>query len=89
MCVSLNAAMATDGVVIAVDDGAALNSRFISSRHDGVVGFRVYAFAGAYREGRHVTLVESFVAASGAKSYQVNDAVVVTVGDGADAPMSA
>jgi len=35
-------------------------------------------------KGARATLVESFVAAEGAKAYQVNDAVILSVGDGAE-----
>jgi Fe-S cluster assembly protein SufD len=35
-------------------------------------------------KGARVTLVESFVAAEGAKSYQAHDAVILSIGDGAE-----
>ena len=83
--ISLNAAMATDGVLVSVADGASpakplqiihvatasKSSAFTSSRIE--VG-----------KGARMTLVESFVAADGAKAYQANDAVILSVGDGAD-----
>ncbi|MBR0775419.1 Fe-S cluster assembly protein SufD [Bradyrhizobium diazoefficiens] len=82
--IALNAAMATDGVVLSIADGAHLSapiqvihvatasSASSFSRSQLVVG-----------KGVRATIVESFIAA-GAKAYQVNDAVIVTVGDGAD-----
>jgi Fe-S cluster assembly protein SufD len=83
--IALNAAMVTDGVIISVADGANLAqplqiihvataskaSSFTRSRLD--IG-----------KGAHITLVESFVAADGAKAYQANDAVILSVGDGTD-----
>jgi Fe-S cluster assembly protein SufD len=83
--VSLNAAMATDGVVVSVDDGVALN------RPVHIIHVTTASSASVFTRSRvqigkdaRVTLVESFAAASGAKSYQINDAVIVTVGDDAD-----
>ncbi|MBR0849926.1 Fe-S cluster assembly protein SufD [Bradyrhizobium diazoefficiens] len=82
--IALNAAMATDGVVLSIADGAQLSapvqiihvatasSASSFSRSQFVVG-----------KGVRATIVESFIAA-GAKAYQVNDAVIVTVGDSAD-----
>ena len=83
--VSLNAAMATDGVVVSVGDGVAL-AKPVQIIHVATVSSasmftrsRVQVGSGA-----RVTLVENFAAVSGAKSYQVNDALIVTVGDEAD-----
>ncbi|MBX9745488.1 MAG: Fe-S cluster assembly protein SufD [Hyphomonadaceae bacterium] len=83
--ISLNAAMATDGVVIAIDDNAKL-SKPIHIVHVATAS-AVSAFTRSLvkiGKGAHVTLVESFVAADGAKSYQTYDSVAVTVGDGAE-----
>jgi Fe-S cluster assembly protein SufD len=83
--VALNAAMATDGAVITVADGTAL------TRPLHIVHVATRSAAAAYtrsflRLGRaaHATLLESFVAASGVKSYQTSDAVTVLLGDGAE-----
>src|ERR1700739_1945066 len=35
-------------------------------------------------KGARVTLVESYVAAEGAKAYQINDALITDIGDGAE-----
>jgi Fe-S cluster assembly protein SufD len=83
--ITLNAALATDGVVISVADGTAL-SRPIHIVHVATVPSvsvvtRSHVQIG---KGARATLVESFVAVEGAKAYQVNDAVIVSVGDGAE-----
>lgn len=83
--ISLNAAMATDGTVIFVDDGVVL-SKPLHIVHvataSGVSSFtRSLLKVG---NAAHVTFVESFVAAEGAKSYQTYDSVVVSVGDEAE-----
>ena len=81
--VSLNAALATDGVVIDVADGAAL------ARPLQIIHVATASSASAFTrsqvrigKGARVTLVESFVAADGAKAYQAHDAVLLSVGDG-------
>ncbi|MGY8705209.1 Fe-S cluster assembly protein SufD [Bradyrhizobium sp. 18BD] len=82
--ISLNAAMATDGVVLSIADGAQLSAPI------QIIHIATAASASAFSrsqvaigKGARVTIVETFVAA-GAKAYQVNDAVIVTVGDDAD-----
>ncbi|WP_213775473.1 Fe-S cluster assembly protein SufD [Bradyrhizobium sp. dw_78] len=83
--ISLNAALATDGVVIGIADGAAL-SRPIQIIHVATAP-SASAFTRSYLKvghGARATLVENFVAADGARSHQVNDAVIVWIGDGAD-----
>jgi Fe-S cluster assembly protein SufD len=83
--ISLNAALATDGVVISVADGTAL-SRPIHIVHVATVSSASAVTRSHVRigKGARATLVESFVAAEGAKAYQVNDAVILSVGDGAE-----
>ncbi|GAB1715979.1 MAG: Iron-regulated ABC transporter permease protein SufD [Nitrobacter sp.] len=83
--VSLNAAMTTDGVVVGVADGAVLTKPL------HIVHVATQSSASAFTrsllkvaKGARVTLVESFVAASGAQGYQVNDAVVLWAGEDAD-----
>jgi Fe-S cluster assembly protein SufD len=83
--VSLNAALATDGVVIDVADGAAL------ARPLQVIHVATASSASAFTrsqvrvgKGARVTLVENFVAADGAKAYQAHDAVLLSAGDGAE-----
>ena len=83
--ISLNAAMTTDGVLVDVPDGAAL-TRPIQIVHVATCA-NASAFTRSYLKigkGAHVTLVESFVAADGAKAYQANDALIVSIGDEAE-----
>jgi Fe-S cluster assembly protein SufD len=82
--ISLNAAMVTDGVVVSVADGAVID------RPIHIVHIATASSASAFtrshlKVGKHarVTLVESFVAAGDARSYQTNDVLIVSVGDGA------
>jgi Fe-S cluster assembly protein SufD len=82
---SLNAALATDGVVVGIADGAAL------ARPIQIIHVATAASASSFTrshlrigKGARATLVESFVAAEGAKAYQANDAVILWVGDGAE-----
>jgi Fe-S cluster assembly protein SufD len=83
--ISLNAAMATDGVLITVADGTTL------ARPLQIVHVATRSAAASYTRsflkvgnGARVALLESFVAADGAKSYQTNDAFTVRLGDGAE-----
>jgi Fe-S cluster assembly protein SufD len=82
--IALNAAMATDGVVITVADGVApakpIHIVHIATRSSAASYTRSFL-----KTGRAVqaTLLESFAAAEGATSYQVNDALSVSVGDDA------
>ena len=82
---SLNAAMVTDGVIVAIADGKSLD------RPIQIVHVATSSTAAAYTrshvklgKGSRATLVESFVAAEGATAYQVNDAVILWIGDGAE-----
>jgi Fe-S cluster assembly protein SufD len=82
--ISLNAAMATDGVVLSIADGAQLSAPI------QIIHVATAASASAFTrsqlrigKGARATIIETFVAA-GAKTYQVNDAVTVLVGDNAD-----
>jgi Fe-S cluster assembly protein SufD len=83
--VLLNAALAGDGVVIGVADGATL------AKPLQIIHVAVASSASAFTRsqvkigrGARVTLVENFVAAEGAKAYQAHDAVLLSVGDGAE-----
>ncbi|MHC2619584.1 Fe-S cluster assembly protein SufD [Bradyrhizobium huanghuaihaiense] len=83
--ISLNAAMATDGVVVSVADGTHLSAPI------QVIHVATAAGASAFTRshlrigtGVRATVVESFVAAGKAGGYQVNDAVILWVGDDAD-----
>jgi Fe-S cluster assembly protein SufD len=83
--VALNSAMMADGVVIDVADGTVLTQPLqivhIASGAAPAAMFtrsllRIGKAAGA-------TLVESYIAADGAKAYQVHDSLIVSIGDGA------
>lgn len=82
--IALNAAMATDGVVLSIADGAQLSAPIqiihIATATSASAFTRSQVAIG---KGVRATIVESFVAA-GAEAYQVNDAVLVTAGDDAD-----
>ena len=81
---SLNAALATDGLVVTIADGAAVSRPVqllhVATASSASVVTRSHISVG---KGAHATLVETFVAAEGAGAYQVNDAVVLSIGDGA------
>jgi Fe-S cluster assembly protein SufD len=83
--ISLNAALATDGVVAAIADGAAL-SRPLQIIHVATASAASISTRSLVRIGSRakVTLVENYVAAVGAKAYQAYDSVLLAVGDGAE-----
>jgi Fe-S cluster assembly protein SufD len=83
--VALNSAMMTDGVVIEVADGAGLTQplhivHIASGGAPSAVFTRSLLKLG---KAAGITLVESYIAADGAKAYQVHDSLVVSIGDGA------
>jgi Fe-S cluster assembly protein SufD len=83
--VALNSAMMTDGVVIEVADGAALTQplhivHIASGTAPAAMFTRSLLKLG---NAASATLVESYIAAEGAKAYQVHDALVVSIGNGA------
>jgi Fe-S cluster assembly protein SufD len=83
--VALNSAMMTDGLVIEVADGAAL-TKSLHIVHIAGGGAPAAMFTRSMlRVGKSAsaTLVESYIAADGAKAYQVHDSLVVAIGDGA------
>jgi Fe-S cluster assembly protein SufD len=82
---SLNAALATDGVVLGIADGAVL-SRPLQIIHVATTPSASAVTRSHLKVGHNVraTLVESFIAAEGATSHQANDAVIVWIGDGAE-----
>jgi Fe-S cluster assembly protein SufD len=83
--ISLNAAMVTDGVVLTVADGRTLDRPIWIVHVATASAVSVYTRSHVkLGKGSRVTLVESFVAAEGAKAYQVNDAVIFSVGDAAE-----
>jgi Fe-S cluster assembly protein SufD len=83
--VALNSAMMTDGLVIEVADGAML-SKPIHIVHiaSGTVPAAMFTRS-LLRLGKaaNATLVESYIAGEGAKTYQVHDSLVVSIGDNA------
>lgn len=82
--IALNAAMATDGIVLSIADGKQLPAPIqiihVATAASASVFTRSQVKIG---KGVRATVIESFVAA-GAKAYQVNDAVLLTIGDNAD-----
>ena len=83
--VALNSAMMTDGLVIEIADGAVLTQplhivHIASAAQPAAMFTRSLLKLG---KATGATLVESYIAADGAKSYQVHDAVVLAIGDGA------
>jgi len=78
----LNTALATDGVLITIADGAKL-SRPLQIIHVATVSKASRASRShlALGNGAQATLIESIVAAEGAAAYQANDAIAISVGD--------
>ena len=83
--ISLNAAMMTDGVIVTVADGT------VASKLIQIVHVATRSSAAAYTrsflklgKGARVTLVENFIGAEGAGTYQANDAVIVWIGEAAE-----
>jgi Fe-S cluster assembly protein SufD len=83
--ISLNAALATDGVVVDVAGGATLSAPIqivhVATASSASAFTRSHLRIG---KGARATLVESFVAAEGAGGYQVHDAVILWIGDAAE-----
>jgi Fe-S cluster assembly protein SufD len=83
--IALNAAMATDGVLVSVADGASLAQPL------QIIHLTTVSKASTFTRSRltigkdaHITLIESFAAIDGANAYQASDTVILSVGDGAD-----
>ncbi len=83
--VALNSAMMTDGVVIEIADGAALTQPLQIVHIASAATPSAMFTRSLLRLGKtaSATLVESYVAAVGAKTYQVHDSLIVAIGDGA------
>jgi Fe-S cluster assembly protein SufD len=83
--ISLNAAMATDGVLITIADGTTLARPLqivhVATRSSAASYTRSFLKVG---DGARATLLESFIAADGASSYQANDALTVWLGESAE-----
>jgi Fe-S cluster assembly protein SufD len=81
--VALNSAMMTDGVVIQIANGVVLKQALqIIHVATGTTPTAMFTRS-LLRLGKDtgVTLVESYVAADGAKTYQAHDSLVVAIGD--------
>ncbi|HEY2210840.1 MAG TPA: Fe-S cluster assembly protein SufD [Bradyrhizobium sp.] len=83
--VALNSAMMTDGIVIEVADAAALTQplhivHIASGAAPSAMFTRSLLNIG---KAASATLVESYIAADGAKAYQAQDSLIVAIGDGA------
>ena len=81
--VALNSAMMTDGVVIDIAAGAVL-TRPLHIVHIASGGTSSAMFTRSLLKigkSASATLVESYIAADGAKAYQVHDSLVVSIGD--------
>jgi Fe-S cluster assembly protein SufD len=82
---ALNSAMMTDGLVIEVANGVTLGQP-LHIIHIASGGQPAGMFTRSlFRLGRaaNATLVESYIAAEGAQTYQVHDALLVSIGDDA------
>src|SRR5882724_3332364 len=83
--ISLNAAMATDGVVIGIADQAGISKPIYIvhvATNSGTSAFTRSLIQLGH--GARATLVESFIAAGGAASYQAHDSVVLSIGNDAE-----
>jgi Fe-S cluster assembly protein SufD len=83
--VALNSAMMTDGVVIEVADGVVLTQplhvvHIASGTAPSAMFTRSLLKLG---KSASATLVESYIAADGAKVYQAHDSLIVSIGDNA------
>ena len=83
--VALNSAMMTDGVVIEVADGAVLTQplhivHIASGAQPAAMFTRSLLRLG---KAASATLVESYIGAESAKTYQVHDSMILSIGDGA------
>ena len=80
--ISLNTALATDGIVIDVAEAAALTKPLhvvhVATRSGTSAATRSLL---KVAKGARVSFVESFIAADGAKGYQTYDSVVVWIGN--------
>jgi Fe-S cluster assembly protein SufD len=82
---ALNRAMMTDGLVIEVADATGLATPLHIVHIASAVQPAAMFSRSLLKIGTNAsaTLVESYIAADGAKSYQVHDSLVLAVGDGA------
>src|SRR5882757_4596775 len=81
--IALNSAMATDGLVIEIADGSVLTQP-LHVVHIATGGLPAAMYTRSLlRLGKDAgaTLVESYIAADGAKAYQVHDSLLVSIGN--------
>ncbi len=83
--VALNSAMMTDGLVIEVAEGAVLTQplHIVHIASGGVPAAMFTRSLLRLGKAAGATLVESYIAADGAKAYQVHDSLVISIGDDA------
>ena len=83
--VALNSAMMTDGVVIEVADGAVLTQplHIVHIAGAGVPSAMFTRSLLKIGKSAGATLVESYIAADGAKVYQAHDSLIISIGDNA------
>jgi Fe-S cluster assembly protein SufD len=82
--IALNSAMATDGLVIEVADGNVLTQPLHIVHVASGLPAAIYTRS-LLRLGKDAgaTLVESYIAADGAKAYQTHDGLIVSIGNNA------
>jgi Fe-S cluster assembly protein SufD len=83
--ISLNAAMVTDGVLLSIGEGVEVSAP-IQIVHVATAGGASTYTRSHVKVGNRAraTIIETFVGAGQAGAYQVNDAVVIWIGDDAD-----
>ena len=83
--VALNSAMMTDGLVIDVADGAGLAQPLHIVHIASAAAPAAMFTRSMLRVGKaaSATLVESYIAADGARAYQAHDSLIISIGDGA------
>jgi Fe-S cluster assembly protein SufD len=83
--VALNSAMMTDGVVIEIADGTVLEQPLHVVHIASVAAPSAMFTRSLLKLGKSAgaTLVESYIAADGAKVYQAHDSLIVSIGDNA------
>jgi Fe-S cluster assembly protein SufD len=81
--VALNSAMMTDGMVIDVADGAVLTEplHIVHIASGGTPAAMVTRSMLRLGKDSGATLVESYIAADGAKAYQAHDSLIVSIGN--------
>ncbi|PAY03338.1 Fe-S cluster assembly protein SufD [Bradyrhizobium sp. UFLA03-84] len=80
--IALNAAMASDGLVISIAEGNTIRRPIQIVQV--ATGSSVSAFTRSYLQldkGAHATVVQSFISAEGASGYQANDVLIALAGD--------